>query len=59
MYMDPEYVALAMWARSKADQLAEEASSAEIARMEETYLTSFRYEYLFWEMAYRGEQWAV
>lgn len=22
-------------------------------------LTSFRYEYLFWEMAYRGEQWAV
>ena len=59
MYTDPEYVALAKWARSKADQLAEEASPSGVTRMEETYLTSFRYEYLFWEMAYGGEQWAV
>ena len=58
-YTDPEYAALAQWARSKADQLATEASPSEVAKMEETYLTSFRYEYLFWDMAYRGESWVV
>jgi thiaminase/transcriptional activator TenA len=30
-----------------------------VARMEEAYLTSLRYEYLFWDMAYRQEEWPL
>ena len=59
MYVDPEYVALARWARSLADRLANEATPAEVDRMEEAYLTSLRYEYLFWDMAYKLESWPV
>ncbi len=57
MYASQEYKALADWARSLANRLAEKASPSEIARMEEAYLTSLRYEYLFWDMAYNLEVW--
>ncbi len=59
MYISPEYRSLAEWARSLANRLAEEASPRQVARMEETYLTSLRYEYLFWDMAYNLEPWPV
>ncbi len=59
MYVSPEYVALAEWARSLADRLAERAGAEEVARMKEAYLTSLRYEYLFWDMAYNMESWPV
>jgi thiaminase/transcriptional activator TenA len=59
MYIDPEYVALAQWARSLADRLATQATPSEVTRMEEAYLTSLRYEYLFWDMAYKLESWPV
>ena len=59
MYTNPEYLALAQWARSFTDRLAANASPSEIVRMEETYLTSLRYEYLFWDMAYKMESWPV
>ena len=59
MYVSQEYKSLADWARSLANRLAEEASSSEVARMEEAYLTSLRYEYFFWDMAYNLEAWPV
>ena len=59
MYASPEYKSLAYWARSLANKLAEEASPREVARMEKAYLTSLRYEYMFWEMAYNLEAWPV
>ena len=59
MYVSEEYKSLADWARSLADGLAEKASPGEVARMEEAYLTSLRYEYLFWDMAYNLEGWPV
>ena len=59
MYMAPEYKALADWARGLADRLAERTGPEEGARMRETYLTSLRYEYLFWDMAYNMESWPV
>lgn len=43
MYTSKEYKALADWAR----RLAEGSSPKELARMEEAYLTSLRYEYMF------------
>ncbi len=39
------------------DRLAKEASSGEKKRMQEHFVQSSRYEYLFWEQAYRQEQW--
>lgn len=58
-YVSEEYKALADWARGLVDKLAEEANPAEISRMEEAYLVSLRYEYLFWDMAYKLEEWPV
>ena len=39
------------------DELAEDAGPDTLALMEEAYLTSSRYEYMFWSMAYNMEQW--
>ena len=39
------------------DELAEEAGPETRAMMEQAYLTSSRYEYMFWLMAYNLEDW--
>lgn len=59
MYADPEFARLADWCRALVDRLAERATSAQAGRLEEAFLTSSRYEYLFWEMARRREAWPV
>ena len=58
-YADPEFARLAEWCRSLVDRLAEGASSTQEARLLDAFLTSSRYEYLFWEMAWRQEAWPV
>ena len=58
-YVSQEYKELAHWARGLADRLAEAASPDEVSRMEDTYLKSLRYEFLFWDMAYKLEAWPV
>lgn len=58
-YADPAFAALAAWGRELVDRLAAGASEATRARMAEAFLTSSRYEYLFWEMAWRQERWPV
>ena len=45
--------------RSFVDRAALQASSQELDAMRDAFLTSSRYEYLFWEMAYNQEQWPV
>jgi thiaminase/transcriptional activator TenA len=59
MYADPEFAALAGWCRGLVDRLADGAGKAQRRRMEEAFVTSSRYEYLFWEMAWRRETWPV
>ena len=59
MYADPEFAALCAWCRELVDRLADDSSEAARRRMEEAFLTSSRYEYLFWEMAWRLERWPV
>ena len=59
MYADPDFAALADWCRGLVDRLAAEADASTRARMEESFLTSSRYEYLFWEMAWSLETWPV
>ncbi|MBM3943544.1 MAG: thiaminase II [SAR202 cluster bacterium] len=45
--------------RSFVDRAAEKAGAEEREAMRQAFLTSSRYEYLFWEMAYRQEAWPV
>jgi thiaminase (transcriptional activator TenA) len=59
MYADPEFAALARWCRELVDRLAAGADDATRRRMGDAFLTSSRYEYLFWEMAWRLETWPV
>jgi thiaminase/transcriptional activator TenA len=42
-----------------ADELGAHASAAQKRAMEEHFLRSARYEFLFWDQAYRREQWSV
>lgn len=56
MYASREFAALAAWIRDLLDTFD---GISDEARLSETFCTSARYEYLFWEMAYRLEQWPV
>lgn len=44
---------------NRLDEIAETVSDKDRLRMKELFMTSSRYEYMFWEMAYRQEQWPV
>ena len=41
------------WMRSVLDNAAVD----DVTRLHEIFLNTLRYEYLFWEMAYKGERW--
>ena len=56
MYASPEFAALATWLRELLDALTGTASEE---RLTEIFCASARYEYLFWEMAYRMENWPL
>ena len=43
--------------RGFVDAAAREAKPQELEAMREAFVTSSRYEYLFWQMAYSQEQW--
>lgn len=45
--------------RGFVDVAARQASPQEKEAMREAFFTSSRYEYLFWEMAYRQERWPI
>jgi len=56
-YSSQEYGALAHWTRELLDDQGETASKEERGRMEAGFHISSRYEYAFWEMAWRKEEW--
>ncbi|RPI27104.1 MAG: hypothetical protein EHM61_09615 [Acidobacteria bacterium] len=45
------------WLEEEIDKLLQQASETGRQRMAETFRLTTRYEYLFWEMALRGESW--
>jgi thiaminase/transcriptional activator TenA len=45
--------------RGFVDEAALQAGPRELDAIREAFLSSSRYEYLFWDMAYRMEQWPV
>lgn len=59
MYVSPEFSQLAGEIRSLANRLGEQAGPAERAAMGKAYLTSLRFEYQFWDLAYNLEAWPV
>lgn len=48
----------AAW-RELVDEFAEKGGSATRQAMRQAFLTSSRYEFMFWDMAYNMEQWPV
>ena len=59
MYASAEFEAYGRWLRGTMDRLAPQVSAARRARLKEIFHLSSRWEYLFWEQAWRMEQWAV
>ena len=59
MYAAPEFGALAVWLRDLLDRLAGDETAARRSRLSRLFAESCRYEYLFWDMAYRRETWPV
>jgi thiaminase/transcriptional activator TenA len=56
MYASAEFASLAQWLRELLDGFMPNAKEEQLV---ETFCTSARYEYLFWDMAYRMEQWPI
>ena len=59
LYGSPEFANVAKWMRTVVNRCAKTAGKAEKARMEEAFLVSSRYEWMFWDMAWREERWPV
>lgn len=58
-YTSADYADLAAWVRDLVSAEGERAGPALRARMAEVYALSSRYEWRFWEAAYRMEAWPV
>ena len=59
LYASPEFAEVQRWMRKKVDQWAKTAGREEKRRMEEAFVISSRYEWMFWEMAWKEEEWPV
>ncbi|PZE20550.1 thiaminase II [Paenibacillus xerothermodurans] len=57
MYSSEEFGGLAQWCIGLLDQLAQGKPEGELARLEEIFLNTTRYEYMFWDMAYHRTMW--
>ena len=59
MYNSQEFADLAARMRRFLDRIAEECGESELERMREAFVTGSRYEYMFWDAAWRMEEWSV
>lgn len=59
MYSSDEFGSLALWLINLLDELAEGKPERELAVLEEHFLTTSRFEYMFWDMVYKGGEWPV
>ncbi|MGH2598998.1 MAG: thiaminase II [Dehalococcoidia bacterium] len=58
-YSSPEFEEVGAWLRQLLEEEAAGLPERELARLEEIFLTSSRYEYMFWDMAQKQDQWPV
>lgn len=59
MYSSREFGELANWLIDLLDQLAEGKLDRELQVLEEHFLTTSKFEYMFWDMVYQGGDWPV
>jgi len=59
LYASPEFAEVQQWMRKKVDLWAKTCGEDEKRRMEESFMISSRYEWMFWEMAWTEEKWPV
>jgi thiaminase/transcriptional activator TenA len=59
MYSSKEFAELAEWCRELVDSLAADRPERDLQKMEAAFLTSSRYEWQFWEMAWKVERWPI
>lgn len=59
MYAGEEFTTLTEWCKDVMDEVADGAPSRHKAAYRDRFHTSARYEYLFWDAAWDGEEWPV
>jgi thiaminase/transcriptional activator TenA len=59
MYAGEEFADLTEWCKGLMDDVAADATDSERGRYRDTFRTSARYEYRFWDAAWRQEGWDV
>lgn len=59
MYASDKFGSLALWLIELLDELTEGKPEWELAILEEHFLTTSRFEYMFWDMVYKGGEWPV
>lgn len=57
LHTSPGMSGFVSWMRETVDQAA--VSQTHLARLQQIFIDVLRYEFLFWEMAYKGEEWPV
>lgn len=57
MYASDEFQQLGAWCREATDAVCDGLPPAMLARVEDAFLTSSRYELAFWQMAWTRETW--
>ncbi len=58
-YASPDFDMVERWLRERLDARAAALSPTDEAHLQEIFLTSTRYEWMFWEMAWRLEEWPI
>ena len=59
MYAGEEFTDLTEWCKALMNDVAADATTAERERYRDIFRTSARYEYRFWDAAWREETWSV
>lgn len=59
MYAGEEFTELTEWCKELMNEVAADASATDRERYRELFTTSARYEYRFWDAAWRQEDWTV
>ncbi len=58
-YASEEFAQASDWLKTELDRVAAGASDEKVEKLTELFLTSSRYEWLFWEMCWQGESWPI
>lgn len=58
-YASDEFEAAAAWLRNELNRLTEGASREKQERLTRLFVTSSQYEWMFWQMCWKGEAWPV